>query len=487
MNLPADDDIRKLRDILDAHAYDGTKLKQRLGVSAPPPPADRDRVLNLTREMTPGNALVRLFLLGASISESAADTLPRDLLDIGLRGGLLELRDGRIRPKVLIVPMGGLLFASDAFDVLGGSRAAEFVLPASTHAAAFLSRLTLRDAVGSTLDLGCGCGVHALLAAAHSSRVVATDISEAAVNYTRFNAVLNGIANVECRVGDLFAPVEGDRFDLIVSNPPFVPGPGGQFVYRDSAMELDSFCSNLVAKLPAFLNEGGIAQVLCESVEIGGESWPDRIRSWVRGTGCDAWVLHTPPVRPANYVARRLADTVLPSGDGGRAYDEWLAYFDARNVTGIHPAVLTLRRRDGQNWAHFHGLAGEVGDNPASAVRAGITACDFLARCADDRQLLAARLRLSPALKLEQRFRREDDDWRPEHSLLWVDNGLRMDAEVDIQVIAFLQQITPAQPLGDVIAAFANVVGADAQKLAADLLPVVRLFVGRGFLEPVEG
>jgi release factor glutamine methyltransferase len=77
----------------------------------------------------------------------------------------------------------------------------------------------------SVLDLCTGSGVLALRAAlAGAGRVVAVDVSRRAVLAVRLNARLNGV-RVEARRGDLFAAVPGERFDLIVSNPPYLPGP----------------------------------------------------------------------------------------------------------------------------------------------------------------------------------------------------------------------------------------------------------------------
>jgi len=482
MNSPPRDTIRQLRKILDKHNFGSKQLLQRLGISGPPRLRDRDRVLHLTREVSAENALVRLFLLGNSLAGDTGDALPTGLVEIGVETGLLEISDSRIRPRVVIIPVDALLFVSDAFDMLGSDRSADFVVPANTHAATFLRRLTLRDPVGATLDLGCGCGVQGLFAAAHSQRVVATDISDSAVKYARINAALNDIDNIEVRTGDRFNPVRGDKFDLIISNPPFVPGPGGRFVYRDSNLELDEFCRQLITDAPAHLNEGGCLQLLFESVEVEDQAWPDRIRSWVRGTGCDAWVLHTPPLHPAHYVGRRLTDTNVDTVDHG-AYAAWVDYFRQRNVKAIHPSMITLRRRSGKNWVHFHGVAADIEREAGSAVRTGLVACDTLDACANDQKLLDARLRLSPDLRLEQKFARRGDQWEAEKSLLWVDNGMRMDAEVDIQIIAFLHQVSGNQTLRQTIEQFSTAVGAEPSKLTADLLPVVRVFIGRGFIE----
>lgn len=75
------------------------------------------------------------------------------------------------------------------------------------------------------LDLCTGSGVLAIAAARRGAdEVVAVDISRRAVMAARLNGRLNG-ARIDARRGDLFAAVAGERFDLIVSNPPYLPGP----------------------------------------------------------------------------------------------------------------------------------------------------------------------------------------------------------------------------------------------------------------------
>jgi len=85
------------------------------------------------------------------------------------------------------------------------------------------SRLVSRES--EVLDMGTGSGVCAVFAANHARRVVAVDINPAAVRCARINALLNNLDHkIEVRHGDLFAPVAGERFDLILFNPPFLCG-----------------------------------------------------------------------------------------------------------------------------------------------------------------------------------------------------------------------------------------------------------------------
>lgn len=77
------------------------------------------------------------------------------------------------------------------------------------------------------LELGAGLGLGAVLLARQGAAVVATDVVPAAVEAVRLNALLNGVT-VDARLGDCYAPVAGERFDLVCTNPPQMPTPPGR-------------------------------------------------------------------------------------------------------------------------------------------------------------------------------------------------------------------------------------------------------------------
>ena len=71
------------------------------------------------------------------------------------------------------------------------------------------------------LDMGCGAGANAILAARSGAVVLGVDVNPAAVDASRANAARNGVADrTEFAVSDVFDAVEGD-FDLVVIDPPF--------------------------------------------------------------------------------------------------------------------------------------------------------------------------------------------------------------------------------------------------------------------------
>jgi release factor glutamine methyltransferase len=75
------------------------------------------------------------------------------------------------------------------------------------------------------LDLGTGTGICAIAAAEAGARVVAVDINPAAVNCARLNVARRGLQeSVDVRQSDLFDGVAGERFDLVLFNPPYYRG-----------------------------------------------------------------------------------------------------------------------------------------------------------------------------------------------------------------------------------------------------------------------
>jgi ribosomal protein L3 glutamine methyltransferase len=82
------------------------------------------------------------------------------------------------------------------------------------------------ERVGTVLDLctGSGCIAIACALAFPQARVVGADISTDALDVARINVGRHGVGDrLVLRQSDLFAGLQGERFDLIVSNPPYVP------------------------------------------------------------------------------------------------------------------------------------------------------------------------------------------------------------------------------------------------------------------------
>lgn len=131
-----------------------------------------------------------------------------------------------------------------------------------------LARLPM-DAPARVADLGTGSGAIALAIASERprARVVATDASADALAVAGINAVENGLAHVGFRHGSWFAPLAGEVFDLIASNPPYIAEGDPHLVEgslpHEPAAALSSGRDGLdaireiVANAPAHLSAGG--------------------------------------------------------------------------------------------------------------------------------------------------------------------------------------------------------------------------------------
>jgi HemK-related putative methylase len=111
------------------------------------------------------------------------------------------------------------------------------------------------------LDLGTGSGVCALIAARQARRVVAVDLSATAVRCAGVNALLHGVERkIAVMQGDLFAPVAGRPFDLVLFNPPFLVGePRGE---ADLAWRSVDVPERFAAGLRDHLKPAGVALLL---------------------------------------------------------------------------------------------------------------------------------------------------------------------------------------------------------------------------------
>jgi release factor glutamine methyltransferase len=112
--------------------------------------------------------------------------------------------------------------------VLTRYRDLRLVTPPGVFAPRSDARVLLDAAIprirGDVLDLCAGSGVLSLSAVPHATRVVGVDVSRTAVAAIRMSALLNR-RHVDVRRGDLFQPVGTRRFDIILSNPPYIPTP----------------------------------------------------------------------------------------------------------------------------------------------------------------------------------------------------------------------------------------------------------------------
>ncbi|MEY3697178.1 MAG: hypothetical protein RJA41_828 [Actinomycetota bacterium] len=162
-------------------------------------------------------------------------------------------------------------------DALKGQAIAQNTVLGVGGATRTLLNLIPQESFEKVWDLGCGSGAIAIALSTHSKKVIATDISERALDFARKSADLNQVSNIEFRLGSLADPVRDERFDLIVSNPPFVIDDVSNLEHRESPFDADGLTRELLRMIPNHLNEKGIAIFLTAWLETETESWEERI------------------------------------------------------------------------------------------------------------------------------------------------------------------------------------------------------------------
>ena len=430
--------------------------------------------------------LTRLFLLQTTVPAAAAEAALPDLVDRLVAEGVLDRSVGEVAARLDVRPYATedttLWVVSDltpGLDGLPQQVGADHVLgisPASTS----LAQLTLRAEVGTSLDLGTGCGVQALHLAAHSETVVATDVNPRALGIARFNAALNEVdGRVEVRDGSFFEPVRGERFDLIATNPPFVisPATGERLVYRDSGLPGDQVVEDIVRAAPDHLTESGWCQVLANWVVERGRPWDERLGSWL-APEVDALVVQRELVDPAAYVELWLKDSGHHPATGGdpreyrRRYDTWLSWLEEQGVEAVGFGWVNLRnggsgRHDLWDWPYDveQPIAPAIADW-ADSVTTGAGA--------------EVRLRLREDVRQETIGPAGVED--PETIVLRQQRGFRRARTADTVVAALVGACDGELAVGQLLDAIAQLLDRDPAETRSTYLPVVRELVDEGFL-----
>lgn len=438
------------------------------------------RMLYRTRSGNTLDTLIRLFVAGVPVpveqAEAALQPVPVSTLT---QIGVLRVASGKAVPLVSILPHDDLVVASD--QPFRSGKDADYV-PGMLDSSVFLELFAIRRPVTSALDLGTGCGIQALRASLHSDHVTAVDLSPRALDFGRFNAALNGASNIEFLEGSGFEPLTGRRFDLIVANLPFVITPSGRYFYRDSGQKLDGFAHSILTEAPSHLNEGGYCQLLFQWVEVEGQDWHDRLQEWFDGSGCDVWVMKNDSRPPDAYAEKWIADTEPRPAEGvERLYEQWMAFYEAERIVAIHSGAVAMRRRDGNNWIRMDEGPDRARSPFGEAVIRAFAAAGTL-QTASDKELLAAKLRISPDIHLIQRCEWSNGEWRPEAVQIRFHRELEYIANIDQFVSKLVARSTGERNVGELIDELAEQTGLSAARLRPACLQLIRGLIERGFL-----
>lgn len=268
--------LEALRDTLARQGYDTSAIERAEAIA----PRQFDGVRlplvdhRLAEERSAWADLARLFAYRGVVPRSTVEAaLGASLVEALAGAGILVDVVGELRARFVLMPFEDLYVLSDPL-----SAGREAVMGPGITTLQLASAMAVGPG-DSVLDLGTGAGSLALLAARRGARTTGTDISERAIRIARFNARLNGL-DVDWRVGDLYAPVEGRTFDRIVSQPPFVvslEAHGSTFLHGGERG--DELAMRVLAEAPEHLAPAGSAIVRVDAPVLPGEPVSQRVRA----------------------------------------------------------------------------------------------------------------------------------------------------------------------------------------------------------------
>ena len=358
----------------------------------------------------------------------------------------------------------------------------DFVLGVSS-ASSTLAQMTVRRPVGRALDLGTGCGVQSLHLARHAREVVATDLNPRALVLARLTADLNGV-EVDLRHGDLYAPVAGERFDLVVTNPPYVLSPptGERLTYREGTRTSDGLVEAVVRQGAEHLSDGGVLQVLANWAHVRGEDWRDRVAGWVP-EGLDLHAVEREVLDPYAYVELWLADAGLTGApDYLERYAAWCAYFDSLGIEGVGMGWLLARRPAGTGGPAHRTLEGwpyGVEQPVAPAFAHELDVVDAWRTGTAD-EVLDTAWRLAPDVLEETVGPPGAND--PASIVLRQQRGLRRAVALDTASAGVLGACDGELTLRTLVETVAGLLDLDSGTLAVDLVDRVRTLAVDGVL-----
>jgi SAM-dependent methyltransferase len=435
---------------------------------------------HLRRVGEPVVLAMRMFMYWDAVTPDEARTALGDGLSLETllaAGVLMKTAEGGIRSPYLLRLAGALFILSD--DVNDGGEAV--MGPGTTTRGLALVALP-HGRVTRALDLGCGAGTLALWLAASCDHVVATDVSARAAAFVRINSWLNGITNVECRVGDMYAPVAGESFDLITAQPPFVSrdddAPATTFLFGGARG--DELAMRLLGELGDHLSPGGLAILFVEWPIVEGDPpLESRVRAAVGEAADRSVLLMQWEDASVDEHCAAYATIGHPFRDDAceRAAIRRREHFERTKIRSLRPTFTVVRRDPPGRWLGWTSTVpgrAFAGARPSRAQLDGLFAArDLVAR--GHGAIEDARLRLPEGV----RFVEQGD--KVEAS--FVGGGLCGPMTMSVGTVRLVGAVHEAERAGAGMEAFAAGEGLAMAEIGGTVLEAVEFALMHGLLE----
>jgi carbamoyltransferase len=344
-----------------------------------------------------------------------------------------------------------------------------------------LARATPRGRVSRALDLCTGSGVQAILGAMHADESVGVDINPRALSFSRFNAAVNGVGE-KCRFvkGDLYDAVAGPRFDLIVSNPPWIAIPDTTTpYYRSGGITGEEITERIVRGLPGALAEGGTLAMFVYYPVMAQVTYVERLRSWLGGA--DGWGIAVADLYESGTLefVQKQRQPYAKWSQHVEHTARWLDSLAEHGIEAMRAAMVYVRRLSpgAPGWAEVRQIP-----VPRRSIAASLEKwLALLERCHHPRWLAGL------------------DEWKPRLSSgvseLWMDlptgrgkirfhdHGLYLEDSIEPAGMRFLLALDGQRTASDMADAWAAESGVEVTQARSAVAANLRLLASRGIIE----
>lgn len=337
---PPGDKVLELRSRLKAVGYTEEKAEpflRRLDGAG-----HRAALLHSVHGPDSADVMCRLWLMSQWVDRQlVSDILSEELLQRACQWALLADFEGRVGATVDLYPLGDDIIITDR--QLGAEGELEVAYPLGGDSY-MLSRLIPDQRVARALDLCTGSGIQALSVTA--DLVHAVEITDRASQFARFNFRLNRPPG-QCEVfqGNLYDPLPPGKYDLVVTNPPWVPAPTeGVERYRGGGQDGERVVQGIIEGLEQRLAPGGSLLMYVEYPEYVDETYHQRLRKWL---GEGTWGIAT--LRFSTNTASEYVQYQVGSHEPSRVlgdYCQWMTVYEKERIQGMSRGVVCVQRAE---------------------------------------------------------------------------------------------------------------------------------------------
>ncbi len=434
--------------------------------------------------------LCGLFLGDEKVRQKDARKVLPESYESLLSLGLLKGKHGEVKSTLRLRPSPEGYFADDFPSVLGeraSGESEEFVMGVAPTTR-MLRQLIPAFERKRVLDLCCGGGWLALTEAWRGALVVGSDLSERCLEVARFNARMNCVDSVDWRRGSWFEAVEGEVFDLIVSNPPFVQSPGGKSMALDTPEDVDPV-RILLSGMSDYLAEDGVGCLLLNWQYQNEDEWEAFPLACLPDEGLQVILFEVQRHDPKGYARHWIRQEMQHETAEKREAEvkRWVAYLEGRGSAGVSSGFVLMRKCEpGQEWLVLESRELEgFGAATSEEFRTVFENQTWLHNLEAGVSVLDCRFTEVPGVRQENLSVMKKGEWEAESIRLMSPGKVMYDGHVDQALLKIFEGASRGRKIRGCLPEIAKIVGVNsASEIEGGVAGLLAELVGRGLLKP---